>query len=248
VERQRHALFPGALTMAVLSNRQRKLAKKAEREAQAARPKPAVVAAVVAAPVQEPVGDVISAAYLREEAAAKAAVQDAERKAAVQGEKLTAAERRDIKAEYGVSKLTGKDAPAAYRMRSRDGLTSARETGVITPAQHKAGMAYRLCFEAQAGGLKSALANAGMIGGGGSHGEALAQRRTGALQQAYMMGRLRGMEKGATDRELMVLRAVAGEGRTIRSLGDGGNVKRANVAALVSVLSRIEGGLRIRAH
>lgn len=234
--------------MSVMSNRQRRLARKASRQAEAARPQ--IGAAVEqAVAINDAVdGDVIGAAYLREEAAAKAAVQDAEREAASRGEKLTATDRRDIRAEYGVSRLTGKDAPAAYRMRSRDGLTSAKDTGVITAAQHKAGLAYRLCFEAQAGGLKSALANAGMIGGGRSAAEGLAMRSPAALQQAYLMGRLRGMEKGASEIELFVLRAVAGEGQTLRSLGTGGQAKAANRAALVSVLARIEGGLRITAH
>ena len=73
-------------------------------------------------------------------------------------------------------------------------------------------------------------------------------RSPAALQRAYLMGRLRGMEKGATEIELLVLRAVAGEGQTLRSLGTGGQAKAANRAALVSALARIEGGLRITAH
>lgn len=225
--------------MSVMSNRQRRLARKASRQAEAARPQVGAVVeqAVVISDVVD--GDVIGAAYLREEAAAKAAVQDAEREAASQGEKLTAADRRDIRAEYGVSRLTGKDAPAAYRMRSRDGLTSAKDTGVITAAQHKAGLVYRLCFEAQAGGLKSALANAGMIGGGRSAAEGLAMRSPAALQQAYLMGRLRGMEGGLSERELFVVRAVAGEGRTARSLGGGGSARQANLTALVSGLTKV---------
>ncbi|TFW14438.1 hypothetical protein EGY25_04395 [Brevundimonas intermedia] len=225
--------------MSVMSNRQRRLARKAARQAEAARPQVEAVVeqAVVISDIVD--GDVIGAAYLREEAAAKAAVQDAEREAVSQGEKLTAADRRDIRAEYGVSRLTGKDAPAAYRMRSRDGLTSAKDTGVITVALHKAGLAYRLCFEAQAGGLKSALANAGMIGGGRSAAEGLAMRSPAALQQAYLMGRLRGMEGGLSERELFVVRAVAGEGRTARSLGGGGSTRQANLTALVSGLTKV---------
>ena len=59
---------------------------------------------------------------------------------------------------------------------------------------------------------------------------------------------IRDREKGASEIELFVLRAVAGEGQTLRSLGTGGQAKAANRAALVSVLARIEGGLRITAR
>ena len=245
MERRRHALFPGALSMAVLSNRQRKLTRKANRQAEAAMPKAQPVAAVVVQPA-EPKADVIGAAFLREEAAAKAAVAEAEAEARAKGEKLTGADRKAIRAEFGVTKMADPSAPAAYRLRSRDGLTSARDTGVLTAAQHKAGMAYRLCFEALASGLKSGLANAGMVGGGSSSPIGLAARNPAALQRAYVMARLKGMEARLNERELVVVRAVAGEGQTVRSLGGGGNTRAANVAALVSGLGKIEGGLRIR--
>ena len=230
--------------MAVLSNRQRRLARKAHRQVEAAMPKPEPVAVVIQSD-EEPVGDVIGAAFLREEAAAKAAVQDAEAEAERMGGTITAADKRAIRSEFGVAKMTDPDAPAAYRLRSRDGLTTAFDAGTISSAELKAGMAYRMCFEAQAAGLKSALANAGMIGGGGSQPVGFAARSPAALQQAYLMARLRGMEAGLSPRELTILRAVAGEGHTLRVIGGGGKRRAANRDALVAALGKIERGLRI---
>lgn len=220
--------------MAVLSKRQRR---EVERRAKAARP---VAKGLGLTVVQaEPARDEIAAAEQAERIAAKGAVRQAEAEAFAQGEPLTTAERRDIRSEYGVERMRDPSAPAAYRLKSRDGMTTMAEAGSLATAELKAGLAYRLCWEAQAAGLKSALANAGSIGGGAALPVGFGPRDKAALHRAYLMARLGQMERALTSAQLIVVRAVAGEGRSIRSLGGGGKARAANADRLKAGLAAI---------
>lgn len=108
------------------------------------------------------------------------------------------------------------------RIKSRDGLHSLFETRALTPAQWNAGRAYRLCFEAASAGLK--IANLQGAGGGCSAGAF--GRSAGELRRAYLMSRLAGFDQmlgaGRKGRaRLAIVRAVAGEGRTVGELAGG---------------------------
>lgn len=252
--------------MPQLSNRQRRLARKQQqRQPAAARVALAASAVEVVEQSDRPDG-VIGAAYLQEQAAAAAAVQDAEAAAAKRGESLVASDRRAIRSEFGVERIVDPLSPAAYRRKSRDGLGSLAQSGAISAGEHRAGLAYRHCYEVQAAGLRSNLGNA--QGGGGVTPVGFSLPGQAALHRAYVMARLTQMDRAVagamTDgREVAVLRLVAGEGRTLTSIAAGGNAKVANLAALKRALAAVakvlpvrmvrdgliwreEGGLRIR--
>lgn len=232
--------------MAILSKRQRR---EIERQAKAGRMAVAR-GQVVAAAEREPVRDEIAEAEQAERNAANAAVRSAEAEAEAQGKALTTTECGAIRSDYGVQRMSDPAAPAAYRLKSRDGMTTMAEAGSLSSAELKGGLAYRLCWEAQAAGLKSALANAGSIGGGAALPVGFGPRDKAALHRAYLMARLGQMERALTPRQLIVVRAVAGEGQSIRSLGGGGKARATNAELLKAGLSAIsallnEGGLRI---
>lgn len=228
-----------------LSKRQRKLARK-QRPAQPAVPR---VVADVRPVVEEPAINLRQLAPDLERAAAEVAIRQAAELAARDGVELTAADKRAIRRDHGVTMAKGQ-----VRLRSRDGLVSLNDTGSLTDEELKAGLAYRHCYEAAAGGLRSALGQT--EGGGRSLPVGFALRNAAALQRAYVMARLAQMERtvGAEmldGRELTVLRMVAGEGRTLSSLAAGGNAKVANLSALRRALASVARvlpvrGLRIR--
>lgn len=133
-------------------------------------------------------------------------------------------------------------------LRSHDGLASLSRAGTITANQAKAGLVYRAQFEAAHAGLKSGL---------GAVDQVRTEFRDGhasALQRALAMANVNRMDAKVAAigaRELRVLRAIAGEGQTLRALGDGGNAKRANQLALgraLDVLIDDLQGLRIGAQ
>jgi len=121
------------------------------------------------------------------------------------------------------------------RISSRDGLATLFESGKLSNGQYGALRTYRIAFELASAGLR--VANLNPSGVSASRQTAgLVARSASELQRAYIMARLRQIElavagKGA--RELRVLRAIAGEGRTIRSLGGSGNAREADTKALV---------------
>jgi len=112
----------------------------------------------------------------------------------------------------------------AKRIRNRDGLASLHASGALDDAAFNAGLAYRYCHEQASKGLKSGLANAGMVGGGKDYGRDPALGRDKAeLHRAYVMARLGQMERAVAKlakdgNPLIVLRLVAGEGHTINSI------------------------------
>lgn len=128
------------------------------------------------------------------------------------------------------------------RISSRDGLATLFESSKITSHQYGAGRAYRTAYELAAAGLKIANLNASGGGGGVQHGTLASHRSAQELQRAYVLARLRQIEiavGGLGPRELRVLRAVAGEGHTIRSLGGSGNAREADTRALVRALEAV---------
>jgi hypothetical protein len=145
---------------------------------------------------------------------------------------------------------------ATTRIKARDGLASLVEAKAITDDEAKVGLAYRFLFE-QCGpgsGLGSQLEERPRAVRASTHGVV-----AHGLLKAYAGVRLTYVEKAlqhadASGRALAVLRAVAGEGRTIRSLGSGGTTKRTNLEALKLGLRialaalKASGGLRIEAH
>ncbi len=138
----------------------------------------------------------------------------------------------------------------AQRIRDRDGLQALADSGQITDHQLQAGMAYRFCYEFASAGLKSQLdyrVGAEVLRGGDQVG----LRSAAALQRAYVMARLAGMERSAaavaeSDRDLRVLRCVAGEGHLLRHMGRGPNTWKANLDALKRALDAIASRLPLQ--
>lgn len=130
------------------------------------------------------------------------------------------------------------------RLTSRDGLRTLLDSGGLEPTDYEAGLIYRRCFETLTAGPRSNL-NRDFLGGARGLGEgpadAFAELRALRAEQLARWEALAG--KG---RQLWVLRLVAGQGRTINSLGSGGSARLANTRALVEVLRAIavERGLR----
>lgn len=139
------------------------------------------------------------------------------------------------------------------RATSRDGLVALLKSGTASADQVKAGLAFRLAYEASAKGLGSGLGNAGAPQGGGSVRAAggVLMRSAVELHRAYLMARLNQMERAVaavlTDgRELHAVRMIAGEGHTVREVaGSSGHARAATTAALLRALDAIAGVLRI---
>jgi len=141
----------------------------------------------------------------------------------------------------------------ATRIKARDGLASLLDAKAITEEEAKVGLAYRLLFEecGPGSGLGSQLEDRPRAIRASTHG-AVAH----GLLRAYAGVRLTGVETAvqhadASGLALAVLRAVAGEGRTIRSISKGGQANLRNVEALKLGLRialaalKGNGGLRI---
>lgn len=123
----------------------------------------------------------------------------------------------------------------ALRLGSRDGLWGAQQAEDIDDDQVATALAYRLVFEivgasqlgSQLGRVNEASIKASSSDGAAARG----------LFRAYAGVRLTTAEAlvlkaDPTQRALRVLRAVAGEGRSMRSMGAGSNPRKANAAAL----------------
>lgn len=135
------------------------------------------------------------------------------------------------------------------RISSRDGLATLFEAASITPLQYKAGRAFRVLYEMAGAGLKVATFEGGGGGGRSCSAKFNPKRSPRELQRALALGRLAKIEAsispvtGSPNRELIVLRWVAGEGRTLRSLTSGGRAFQANSAALKTALDTAAGVL-----
>lgn len=135
------------------------------------------------------------------------------------------------------------------RLKTRDGLLSLHASGSLDIGEVEAGLAYRLCVEHAGAGLRSALAT-GEGGGGRSHG-GFGPRDKAALMRAYLMARLNQMERAvdaaAQDgRELLALRLIAGDGRTLTSITAAGNAKLVYLAALRRALAAVASVMPVK--
>lgn len=257
-----------------LSNRQRKIAKKAKPKAARSIRAAAVRKAAVAS---TPKAGTAARVAVRDEA------MDRER------DRLDAAiavgdlSREEADAEFGlVGHVGGADmiaidergerrAGSGMRLQSRDGLAALHKSGALTDIQVKAGLAYRLCYEIGEQALGSCLGRVGEGRGARdwsqlsiaktAEGELSLIRSAADLQRAYAVARLNQMERavfGLADidgrvwvaqpdgHELGALRQVAGEGSTINSLcGSSGHARAVTKAALLRALDAIAGVLRI---
>jgi hypothetical protein len=130
------------------------------------------------------------------------------------------------------------------RLTSRDGLQTLKERGGLEPPEYEAGLIYRRCFEALSAGPRSNLNRdfaSGVRGFSEAGADGFAELRALRAEQLARWEALAG-----TGRQLWVLRLVAGQGRTINSLGAGGSARLANTKALTEVLRAIavQRGLR----
>jgi hypothetical protein len=144
----------------------------------------------------------------------------------------------NARAEAGGADATTYNDAGALRLGSRDGLWTAQQAEDIDDDQAATGLAYRLVFEivgasqlgSQLGRVNEASIKASSSDGAAARG----------LFRAYAGVRLTTAEAlvlkaDPTQRALRVLRAVAGEGRSLRSMGRGNSLdlnKRALKAAL----------------
>lgn len=130
------------------------------------------------------------------------------------------------------------------RLTSRDGLRSLLDSGGLENPDYEAGLIYRRCYETLTAGPRSNLNRdfmSGVRGVAEASADSFAELRALRAQQLARWEALAG-----AGRRLWVLRLVAGQGRTINSLGGGGSARQANTRALVEALSAIarERGLR----
>jgi len=155
-----------------------------------------------------------------------------------------------IEAEFAVDYARDRTLPGVpFRAGGRDGLVALHKSRTLTDAEAKAGLAFRMAYQAATQGLGSCLGRAGE-GGGGTKLAGLV-RSAAELQRAYLLVRLNQMERAVgeamTDgRELHALRMIAGEGHTVREVaGSSGFARAATTAALVRALEAIAVALRI---
>jgi hypothetical protein len=125
-----------------------------------------------------------------------------------------------------------------------DGLQTLLERGGLEPPEYEAGLMYRRCYETLSAGPRSNLNRdfaSGVRGFAEAGADGFAELRALRAEQLARWEALAG-----TGRQLWVLRLVAGQGRTINSLGAGGSARLANTKALTEVLRAIamERGLR----
>jgi hypothetical protein len=130
------------------------------------------------------------------------------------------------------------------RILSRDGLQTLHERGGMEPPEFEAGLMYRRCFETLLAGPRSNLNRdfmSGVRGMAEAGADGFAELRALRAEQLARWEAMAG-----TGRQLWVLRLVAGQGRTINSLGAGGSARLANTRALVEVLRAIAVERRLR--
>lgn len=164
---------------------------------------------------------------------------EARAEAAALAERLDETARLELARGGAVERQGGR-----LRLTSRDGLRTLLESGGLEPPEYEAGLMYRRCFETLSAGPRSNLNRdfaSGVRGFSESDVDGFAELRALRAQQLARWEALAG-----TGRQLWVLRLVAGQGRTINSLGAGGSARLANTRALLEVLRAIavERGLR----
>jgi hypothetical protein len=138
----------------------------------------------------------------------------------------------------------------AVRVKGRDGLLSLVRTEKLTPGQGAAGLAYRALYEeAGPAALGSQLGQLGETSAPRSSADGMVRH---GLKRAYAAQRVTAVEAAIANAvRVSVLRAVAGEGRTIGSLSKSGHRRTQmtnHLAEDLAVAARViaeTGGLRI---
>lgn len=119
---------------------------------------------------------------------------------------------------------------------ARDGLLSALRSKHINHRQYDIGMSYREAYERQSGDLGAATAESA---GAGHNNDAfvLARlQRAKALQRLGMIDRAVAVNLRNEPASLQMLRAIAGEGKSLRSFGAGRALER-HAKALAAALN-----------
>ncbi|MBW8815580.1 MAG: hypothetical protein JF588_19335 [Caulobacterales bacterium] len=174
-----------------------------------------------------------------------------------EGGQVAVSVRRELEQALAVSvrgtlqageRLTRFNDDGAVRVKNRDGLETLLDSGAITEVQARAGLAYRLCFEAVPRGLGSCLGRAGEGGGGMALGSLV--RSPAELKRAYLVQRLGQLERAVRaehgEGEVTALRAIAGECRTVlHYVGRSGHARLQATQALGRALDVIAQLLRI---
>jgi hypothetical protein len=155
--------------------------------------------------------------------------------------------RTELKASYDAivfaaeargEKVTVWNDEGARRVKGRDGLWSLIEAGTIDERLANTALVYRGLFEVvHGGGVGSQLGQAGELQA--ARTSVSAQLRMG-LHRAHAGVTLTHAETalGSAGR-VVVLRAVVGEGRTMRSLSDSGHARKVMTADLIADLDRV---------
>lgn len=141
----------------------------------------------------------------------------------------------------------------AVRVKGRDGLYSLLASGALTEELFNTDIAYRALFESCGhAGVGSQLGR--LTGLPGAHRTSTAGLHTARLNTVLASYQLEEAEMAVGPNLLPVLRAVAGEGRTIRSLSSSGHRRSVLIDDLVEASKRVRmsfakiGGLRITGH
>lgn len=204
--------------------------------------------------------------YAREVTEVAAGIAETFEIAEARGEKVV--EERVVRAEFARGEhgelVCEKDRPVLLtqvvvhkRIRDRDGLLALVREKKLTEREHQTGLSIRYLVERVPGRLGSCLEERTSSGATSTSDPFVAA----ALQRAYLGVVLTAVERAFGNREdgvaeLRALRAIAGEGSSLRSLGEGQNAREANLRRLKRALAVAEqaiatirqtGGLRIRA-
>ena len=138
----------------------------------------------------------------------------------------------------------------AKRIKSRDGLGMMFDSGTLSEGQWNTGLVYRALYEARSSSLGSQL---GQVSEGSSCRTSTDAMVRHGLRAAYAGLRLTKAEAAvACPDRVAVLRAVVGEGQTIRSLASGAHRRKVMAERLVEDIDKVRaslaetGGLRIR--
>lgn len=128
------------------------------------------------------------------------------------------------------------DVQKVRRASRVDGLASLYKAGVIDDATKQAGDRFRQLWERARPPMTTGAYGAG-VGGDRNPGRMLDLVRTAGCAGAVVV---EIGQRLADERGLRVLILVAGQGLTIRSLGDGGDLKAANRERLIAALRVVE--------
>jgi hypothetical protein len=172
---------------------------------------------------------------------------------AVQVELKASIEAVVFAAQARGERVTAFNDAGAVRVKGRDGLYSLLSSGALSEPLFNTDIAYRALFEscghADVGSQLGCL-----TGQPGALRTSTGSLHTARLNTVLASYQLQEAELAVGPNLLPVLRAVAGEGRTIRSLSSSGHRRSVLIADLVEASQRVRmsfakvGGLRITGH